>query len=660
MWLESADKPCACPFNHNLCTQFVLNPLGCLRGAACARQHTSISLPAGVLPRLDAAAVVSPGASRAVSVSATAAGDAVAAATVAVAAPGVKETYVLPVVDPAWNGDQLGAYNKLKAFVESEHAAMRTPPGMPPQQRAIYHAMAELFGLHHQSVARGRERGVYVTRMSAAEFQARQKQEPVVLSMPPPEPTFDADENEIYNALRAFVLDKSATEFTFPPGKAPLYRKKIHQLAMDFELEHEAVGQRGSQTQRSVLVRKVPASVLAMRRELRNNLVAALAEFSGKLGDDVMRSSSPPPLAADGTAAAAAPAGPPATPAPSGALRYVSFNIEWMDYLFASDTEFLTANPGADITDVASLCGNIAFAIRQLAPDLMAVVEGPASAAKMDLFQRAFLNDEYDVLCNDDLGTQSIFFLVRRNGPVSGASLYAAGDAFLREEWRVDTKGDLNLAEYAFTRRPLVIKAHAKLNGSATPVPFYAVAMHTKSKFIGGGQRMWESTDFTKKLEFVRKACGNRRRIAAECLRVRHMIDQVIYAEDRKPLVVVSGDLNDGPGSDVFEQLFLLVNPCDLVMGSPFARHKLLQAVLIRKSFVPADWQYSAVFDDYVDKREKKVLLDHIMLSNDLAPAAVAAGVAHDIFQACVVDGVDPRSRQARISDHMPVFCDLK
>jgi hypothetical protein len=569
----------------------------------------------------------------------------------------VHATYTLPAVDPTWNADELAVYQALKQFVESPQVSLRTAPGTSSFERALFHAMAELFGLHHQAVDRGHQRAVFITRMGELEFEARQHVDanPVVASMPPAEPTFDAEENEIYGLLRAFVLDKCATEFTFAPGHTPAYRKKIHQLAMDFELEHESAGERGNQAKRTVLVRKVPANVLAKRREVRDNLVAALAEFKGKLGDDIVDH------LADADDSPAAPAEPPVTPAPTGSLRYVSFNIEWMDYFFKSDTEFHSSNVGADIADVAVLCGNIAFAIRQLAPDLLAIIEGPGSVAKMDLFQRTYLNDEFDVIANDDLGTQSLYFLVRRGGPVTGAALYKQGDAFLREEWRVDTKADLNLAEYAFTRRPLVIKAFAKLGGSATPVPFYAVSMHTKSKFIGGGQRLWESIDFLKKLEYIRKACTNRRRIAAECMRVRNMIDQVIYAEQKRaPLVIVSGDLNDGPGSDFFEQLFLLVNPCDLVMGSPFARHKLLQAMLIRKKFVPANWQFSATFDDYVDKREKKVLLDHIMTSNDLAPLVATAGIAHDIFQASITPEGDPKSRQNRISDHAPCYCDFK
>jgi exonuclease III len=54
------------------------------------------------------------------------------------------------------------------------------------------------------------------------------------------------------------------------------------------------------------------------------------------------------------------------------------------------------------------------------------------------------------------------------------------------------------------------------------------------------------------------------------------------------------------------------------------------------------------------------VLLDHIMTSNDLAPLVATAGIAHDIFQASITPEGDPKSRQNRISDHAPCFCDFK
>jgi hypothetical protein len=647
VWLESANCMCECPFAHQTCTRFALTHT-CARGDRCAAEHTDLSIPVEVntslyppptdVGRLSRAASSDPAQGTGPRVQ-------------------YEGTYTMPEIDPKWDATQLYAYRVLKQFVESDELAVRTKPGSRADERAVFHRMADLFGLRHQAVAKGWMRGVLITRMSVAEFKRRDQ--PVVATLPPAEPSFDVEQKQIYDTLKAFVLDESAREFMFPFDSTASFRKKIHQLAMDFELEHEAIGSRGT-PQRSVLVRKVPANVLAQRRQVEANLATALKEYASKTEtldvadhDDSLSSPHGTPAPDDE---------PPVTPPPSAnTVRYVSFNIEWMDYLFASDTAFLTSHVSADIDDVAQLCANIAFAVRTLAPDLMAVVEGPSTPAKMDLFQKTYLNNEFDVICNDDLGMQSIYFLVRRNGPVTGAALFEAGDQFLRQEWRIDTQGDYNLAEYGFTRRPLVIKALAKLGGAKEPQPFYAIAMHTKSKFIGGGQRLWESTEFVKKLEFIRKAVTNRRRIGAECLRVRQMIDQVIYNENKKPLVVVSGDLNDGPGADFFEQLFLLVNPVDLVMGTPFVRSKLLQALLIRRRYVPVKWQWSAEFNDYVDKVDnKRVLLDHIMLSNDLVEHAVCAGIAHDVYRAAATTSGNPLSRQNRVSDHVPVYCDLK
>ena len=43
------------------------------------------------------------------------------------------------------------------------------------------------------------------------------------------------------------------------------------------------------------------------------------------------------------------------------------------------------------------------------------------------------------------------------------------------------------------------------------------------------------------------------------------------------------------------------------------------RAQQIKNRFVPPEWQWSCIFDDYVDEvANKKVLLDHICVTNDL------------------------------------------
>jgi hypothetical protein len=81
---------------------------------------------------------------------------------------------------------------------------------------------------------------------------------------------------------------------------------------------------------------------------------------------------------------------------------------------------------------------------------------------------------------------------------------------------------------------------------------------------------LWKSSEYARKFEFVRKSVQNRRRIAAECVRTRQCIDAVVCTrvglakvcllvrtlldkEHPHPLIVLTGDLNDGPGADFFE-----------------------------------------------------------------------------------------------------------
>jgi hypothetical protein len=550
VWLESANCMCECPFAHQTCTRFALTPAHtCPRGDRCAADHVDLSPPpsTSLYPPLSRVA------------SSASSSDAQGSA----AASGGKYegTYTLPDVDPKWDATQLYAYRVLKQFVESDELAVRTKPGSRADERAVFHRMADLFGLRHQAVAKGWMRGVLITRMSVAEFKRRDQQ--VVATLPPAEPSFDVEQKQIYDTLKAFVLDDMAREFMFPFNSTASFRKKIHQLAMDFELEHEAVGSRGT-PQRSVLVRKVPASVLAQRRQVEANLATALKEYASK-SETIDAADHDDPLSPHATPAPDDE--PPTTPPPSAAtVRYVSFNIEWMDYLVRVRHRVShSRTSSADIEDVALLCANIAFAdAPRWRPTCWPWSKAPSTVAKMDLFQKTYLNNEFDVICQRR-PRHAVALLSRapqRPGDGRGAlrrrrQLPAPGVA------RRHARATTIWPSTRFTRRPLVIKAMAKLCGSArTPQPFYAVAMHTKSKFIGGGQRLWESADFLKKLEYIRKAVHqsppHRRRVHA---RAPHDRPGHLQREQEARWSIVSGDLNDGPGADFFEQLFLLVNP---------------------------------------------------------------------------------------------------
>lgn len=100
----------------------------------------------------------------------------------------------------------------------------------------------------------------------------------------------------------------------------------------------------------------------------------------------------------------------------------------------------------------------------------------------------------------------------------------------------------------------------------------------------------------------------------------------------------------------------MLTNCVDALLGSPFDRSKLLRAPLISSKHVAKEDQWTCVFNDYVaDIPGKKVLLDHICVSDAVWCTMLRAGIGHEVF----ARHSSGHSRQHRPSDHRPVYADL-
>jgi len=174
---------------------------------------------------------------------------------------------------------------------------------------------------------------------------------------------------------------------------------------------------------------------------------------------------------------------------------------------------------------------------------------------------------------------------------------------------------------------------------------------HLKSNFINRGEALWNDPD--RRLEFVRTALQNRRRIANEGMRIRQYLDVRLDAAPAAAIVVL-GDFNDGPGRDLFEQQYLAHNVTDLLVGSAYRPETLFAHAL---ADVAADLRYSAVFDDFVTNEPgKRLLLDHIIVSPGMSTgAALVAGsgrIEHDAWSANRTG--DGGRRDQRATDHRP------
>jgi hypothetical protein len=133
---------------------------------------------------------------------------------------------------------------------------------------------------------------------------------------------------------------------------------------------------------------------------------------------------------------------------------------------------------------------------------------------------------------------------------------------FIVAQWKVDVTGDCIMTRYKYLRRPLV----TEITIGANHTRLIVIGVHLKSKHIPQSRQLWETDDVDDKMSYIKKAVENRRRIAAEIQRCRQLID-CIMDEHPNANVLVAGDVNDGPGADLFEQRYLLSNASDALLG---------------------------------------------------------------------------------------------
>lgn len=550
-------------------------------------------------------------------------------------------------------------FEVIRAFALDPKRRQMTTGVTTRQERRSLHRIAGLFRLEHRTVETGNgEQAIQLDKTETFGLQSRSTaarsasvHSPHAAKVPPVDPKWTPEQLGFYNDLVTFV-SSGEQSMSFPVTLDSAARRFVHSLAEQFEiLEHESIGKHDN---RCIKITKADKVTLQQKREQLALLDEAMTAYLGRLSE-AEKQSLANPVAAVGPVVA-----PAEQLARKGLLRYVNWNIEWMDHFFDSDTAFKVGDH--EVPDYAAVCNQVASVLQQLDADIVAIQEGPANIARMQFFVKTFLKDGYEVFGGLESNTQQIYYLVKKGGYVLNAHLYKEADEFLQQPWTFDVQGDCTLKSYKFTRRPVVLAGDVFVNGK--PKPFFACAMHTKSKFVALGEKMWKSVKMEEKQKFIRASVKNRRRIAAECTRLRKCINEFMFAKFEDPLVITSGDYNDGPGLDFFEEFYLLFDSIDALLGTPFSKTKTLESLLIRSRFVAKNEQWSCEFDDYVDNiKSRRVLLDHIFVCLSLFNVTKQAKVAHSLFESSIRPEVrgtpEERMRKNRPSDHRPVFADF-
>lgn len=346
-------------------------------------------------------------------------------------------------------------------------------------------------------------------------------------------------------------------------------------------------------------------------------------------------------------------------------LRIANWNIEWMNRWFTDDKD----GPHADaylqpsheitgVTDIHNLAERVAQVINNLDADILTIQEGPSRRQEMEFYVERFLGNRFTVHGPAGKGQQKIYALVRKSCPliIDVENMNSSGyrkaneknqDFDFEAPWQVDINANQRLESYSFTRPPLALKVT-----TLTERELFLISLHTKSKFVQNGEALWNSRETRQ--QFIEEALLSRRRIAAEAYRVRQYID-LLFLENPKLDLIVTGDLNDGPGYDFFKQPYLTHNIAGIIAGNAFSPRTMLRHAFI--DLMPENLNFTAKFYDYIDKIHRSVLLDHIFVSPNLfwkgQDRSASGNIEHDIFNEQIDLSLEG-SREKQPSDHRP------
>lgn len=325
-------------------------------------------------------------------------------------------------------------------------------------------------------------------------------------------------------------------------------------------------------------------------------------------------------------------------------LKLTSWNIEHLENLLSSTT----AN---------SLKRKMAIQdeVNRLAPDVLCLLEGPDGEQKIDNVCSSIFNGQYVPVKSPDgtygqLGDQWIWFLVKASHigncsllPVDTWKSFTGGG-----NWMVNYWGSFETVKHKHYRHPQVMIMD--VNGQR--IEF--IGLHLKSKFVNGGQQKWQAGG-AQRDQFILEALKARIKMTTEATNVRKYIDAK-FNQLENPAIFVMGDLNDGPGKELFENQYLFFDLISNIQGSIFEADKFLNHALFD---FPDNLRWSVFFKDFVEPaRDPKILLDHIMFTQalvnwklDVCVEPHAGLIEHEIHDE--VNAVLTNAQKT--SDHKPV-----
>ncbi len=338
-------------------------------------------------------------------------------------------------------------------------------------------------------------------------------------------------------------------------------------------------------------------------------------------------------------------------------MRIMDWNIEhmnsWWEGGVADPAVMLPSFDGNNfspaITDVPALAQRVGNVINAVDPDVVTIQEGAGIPEMNDFFNRFVNGDDWHVLRGSG-GRQALVVAARLDRDISdlNAGPEAIGAVDFSQPYRADIEADLEISDVEFARKPQVVNllAHGQ--------QILLINNHLKSKFVSNGEQM-HNAGGDQRLAFFASALMARRRISGEAFCIRSFLNET-FGENPLAQVIVTGDLNDGAGTDFFEANFLTHSVVDRIFGSVFWPDRQLVHVL----FHGGSLDYTAQFYDFIAGETKDLVLDHIGISQAINENWDWQGrVAVAEYEAQCIDDSSLRERDRKPSDHRPVVLEM-
>ncbi|WP_298861151.1 endonuclease/exonuclease/phosphatase family protein [uncultured Sulfitobacter sp.] len=340
-------------------------------------------------------------------------------------------------------------------------------------------------------------------------------------------------------------------------------------------------------------------------------------------------------------------------------MRIATYNVEWFANLFDNDDRLRVDEGWSGRRDVtrAQQIAAVGRVFQAIDADAVMVIEAPDTGRKsstvtaLENFASAFdlrartavmgfsnnTQQEIALLFDPDTLTAQHDPQGAETGP-DGATGAPRFDGILRIDLDIDATED----KVVFSKPPLEL---ALKTGSG--FDFRMIGAHLKSKAPYGAR------DDAHAMQI---SIANRRKQLAQAVWLRARIDESI--ETGTPLMLM-GDLNDGPGLDVFEDLFGR-SSVEVILGAegshPLFDPHAARALGQRIGAMPTTSRFWIREED----RFLQALLDYIMVCPMLRARNPRWRIWHPLDDP--ICWTDPTLRDALVtaSDHFPVTLDIE